>query len=121
MAYGDGVGVFVLHPLVDVVGHELTHGVVTLQRIQITKTNPAPSTSTSRMSGTLVRQWRKKESAAKAGWLIGAELLKPAPTRRARDMAAPYRLRRRPGSGTDPQPKHMDDFYDGPDDYGGFT
>jgi Thermolysin metallopeptidase, alpha-helical domain len=24
-----------------------------------------------------------------------------------------------PDLGTDPQPKHMDDFYDGPDDYGG--
>jgi Zn-dependent metalloprotease len=62
--------------------------------------------------GILVRQWRKKQTAAKANWLIGAELLTPAPTRRAlRDMAAPGTAYvDDPDLGTDPQPKDMDDF-----------
>jgi Zn-dependent metalloprotease len=124
MAYGDGDGIIFgrFTRSLDVVGHELTHGVVTFTANLDYEDQPgALNEHFADVMGILVRQWRKKETAAKANWLIGAELLTPAPTRRAlRDMAAPGTAYvDDPDLGTDPQPKHMNDFYDGSDDYGG--
>jgi Zn-dependent metalloprotease len=124
MDYGDGDGIVFdrFTRSLDVVGHELTHGVVTFTANLDYEDQPgALNEHFADVMGILVRQWRKNQSAAKASWLIGAELLKPAPTRRAlRDMAAPGTAYvDDPDLGTDPQPKHMDDFYDGPDDNGG--
>jgi Zn-dependent metalloprotease len=124
MAYGDGDGIVFdrFTRSLEVVGHELTHGVVTFTANLDYENQPgALNEHFADVMGILVRQWRENKSAAKGSWLIGAELLKPAPTRRAlRDMAAPGTAYvDDPDLGTDPQPKHMDDFYDGPDDNGG--
>ena len=124
MAYGDGDGIVFerFTRSLDVVGHELTHGVVTFTaNLDYENQSGALNEHFADVLGILVRQWRKKQTAAKASWLIGAELIKPAPTRRAlRDMSAPgTAYANDPHLGTDPQPKHMNDFYDGADDYGG--
>ena len=66
-------------------------------------------------------QWRRKESATEASWLIGREVLVPAATRRGiRDMKHPgTAYRDDPALGTDPQPDHMSKLYVGPADSGG--
>jgi Zn-dependent metalloprotease len=71
--------------------------------------------------GVLVRQWRRGESAEQASWIVGHEVLVPAPTRRGiRDMEHPGdAYRNDPYLGTDPQPDHMDRIYKGPADSGG--
>ena len=69
----------------------------------------------------LVRQWRRRESAESASWLVGAEVLVPAKTRRGiRDMEHPgTAFVDDPALGTDPQPAHMKNLYEGPADSGG--
>jgi Zn-dependent metalloprotease len=124
MAYGDGDGIVFnrFTASLDVVGHELTHGVVTFTaNLDYENQSGALNEHFADVMGVLVRQWRKAKAATKGAWLIGAELIKPAPTRRAlRDMSAPgTAFTDDPHLGTDPQPKHMDDYYAGADDYGG--
>ena len=60
-------------------------------------------------------------TAAKASWLVGVEVLVPAPTRRAiRDMEHPgTAYSDDPELGTDPQPAHMKGLYTGGSDHGG--
>jgi Zn-dependent metalloprotease len=74
--------------------------------------------------GSLVKQWTLNQPAAAADWLIGAEIFSPA------IQGDALRSLKEPGSaynndliGTDPQPKHMDNFQQLPDteegDFGG--
>ncbi len=124
MAYGDGDGE-VFHRFtrsLDVVAHELTHGVQSFtSNLLYRGQSGALNEHFSDVFGILVRQWRRKETAADASWLIGAEILIPAPTRRGiRDMEHPGTAYvDDPYLGTDPQPAHMRDLYTGPADSGG--
>jgi len=124
MAYGDGDGqVFQCFTRsLDVVGHELTHGVQSFtSNLLYRGQSGALNEHFSDVFGILVRQWRRKESATEASWLIGREVLVPAPTRRGiRDMEHPgTAYRDDPALGTDPQPDHMSKLYVGPADSGG--
>jgi len=124
MAYGDGDGVIFKRftRSLDVVGHELTHGVVTFtSNLEYQDEPGALNEHFADVMGMMVRQWRKKQKVDKASWLIGAELMVPASTRRAlRDMSAPgTAYQNDPYLGDDPQPKHMNNKYTGMDDYGG--
>jgi Zn-dependent metalloprotease len=124
MAYGDGDGeVFQgFTRSLDVVGHELTHGVQSFtSNLLYRGQSGALNEHFSDVFGILVRQWRRKESATEASWLIGREVLVPAPTRRGiRDMEHPgTAYRDDPALGTDPQPDHMSKLYVGPADSGG--
>ncbi len=124
MAYGDGDGqVFQCFTRsLDVVGHELTHGVQSFtSNLLYRGQSGALNEHFSDVFGILVRQWRRKESATEASWLIGREVLVPAPTRRSiRDMEHPgTAYRDDPALGTDPQPDHMSKLYVGPADSGG--
>lgn len=124
MAYGDGDGrVFVrFTKALDVVAHELTHGVVTHTANLDYQDEPgALNEHFADVFGLLVKQWRKKQTVKQADWLIGDELLVKSPTRRAlRSFAAPGAAYvNDPDIGTDPQPAHMKNKYTGPDDYGG--
>ena len=118
MAYGDGDGeVFrCFTRSLDVVAHELTHGVQSFtSNLLYRGQSGALNEHFSDVFGILVRQWRLQETADAASWLIGTEILVSAPTRRGiRDMGHP---------GTayvdDPYPAHMDDIYTGPADSGG--
>lgn len=124
MAYGDGDGrTFVrFTKALDVVGHELTHGVVAHTANLDYEDEPgALNEHFADVFGVLVKQWRLKQTVRQADWLVGADLLVPAATRRAlRSFAAPgTAYQNDPDIGSDPQPAHMKQKYTGPDDNGG--
>jgi Zn-dependent metalloprotease len=124
MAYGDGDGeVFQCFTRsLDVVAHELTHGVQAFaSNLTYRGQSGALNEHFADVFGVLVRQWRRNESADKASWLVGAEILVPAKTRRAvRDMERPgTAYADDPALGSDPQPDHMERIYTGPADSGG--
>ncbi len=124
MAYGDGDGeVFGrFTQSLDVVGHELTHGVQSFTSNLVYRgQSGAINEHFSDVFGILVRQWRRKETADRANWLIGTEVLIPARTRRGiRDMEHPGTAYvDDPALGTDPQPDHMDRLFTGHADSGG--
>jgi Zn-dependent metalloprotease len=124
MAYGDGDGVIFrdFTGSLDVVGHELTHGVESFtSNLEYRSQSGALNEHFADVFGVLVRQWINGETAVRADWLIGAEVLVPAPTRRAiRDMENPgTAFVNDPDLGDDPQPGHMRDLYTGFADRGG--
>jgi len=124
MAYGDGDGVIFQRftGALDIVGHELTHGVVSFtSNLEYRGQSGALSEHFADVFGILVSQWKKDETAHKADWLIGEEVLVPAATRRGvRDMENPGTAYvDDPQLGTDPQPAHMSKLYTGARDRGG--
>jgi Zn-dependent metalloprotease len=121
MAYGDGDGKIFQRftRSLDVVGHELTHGVQSFtSNLTYFAQSGALNEHFADVFGILVRQWKNGETAAKANWVIGAEVLKLTPTRRGiRDMENPgTAFVNDPDLGTDPQPAHMSKLYTGPRD-----
>jgi Zn-dependent metalloprotease len=124
MAYGDGDGVLFTSftKSLDVIGHELTHGVQSFEsNLPYRNQSGALNEHFADVFGVLVRQWKNGETVAKANWLIGAEVFIQAPTRRAiRDMENPgTAFVNDPDLGTDPQPNHMSKLFTGPRDRGG--
>jgi Zn-dependent metalloprotease len=124
MAYGDGDGVVFqcFTKSLDVVAHELTHGVQSFaSNLLYRGQSGALNEHFSDVFGVLVRQWRRGETAEKATWLVGREVLVPAATRRGiRDLEHPgTAYRDDPVLGSDPQPDHMDRLYEGAADSGG--
>ena len=123
MVYGDGDGrVFQRFTVcLDVVGHELAHGVTQFTSNLVYFEQPgALNEHFSDVIGSLVKQWHRGEDAAAADWLIGAGLLAPGIRGRAlRSMSAPGTAYDDPLIGRDPQPAHMRDFHHGPEDQGG--
>jgi len=70
--------------------------------------------------GSLVTQWRNRQTAKRADWLIGNEIMGPGVTAKAlRTMKAEKAYEDDPILGTDPQPKHMKDKFTGWQDNGG--
>jgi Zn-dependent metalloprotease len=123
MAYGDGDGVIFIRftKSIDVVGHELTHGVVSHTCNLVYRNEPgALNEHFADVFGSLAKQWKKKQTAAKADWLIGPDIMGPGTTARSlrtfRDEPA---FENDPHLGTDPQPKHLRDKYTGTADSGG--
>jgi Zn-dependent metalloprotease len=123
MAYGDGDGVLFLRftRSLDVVGHELTHGVVThTSNLDYRNESGALNEHFADVFGVLVKQWKKKQTAAKADWLIGAEIMGPGTNAKAlRTFKAELAYENDPNLGTDPQPKHLKNMYKGSGDSGG--
>ena len=124
MAYGDGDGkVFRgFTRALDVVAHELTHGVQAFTSNLVYRgQSGALNEHFADVFGVLVRQWRRKEPVETASWLVGMEVLVPADTRRGiRDLEHPgTAYRDDPFLGSDPQPGHMKRIYTGPADSGG--
>lgn len=128
MLFGDGDGVIFQRftRSLDVIGHELTHGVTeNTAGLVYHKQSGALNESMSDVFGSMVKQYHLGQSVAQADWLIGAEILAPGVHGKAlRSMADPgsaYNDQKL--GGKDPQPKHMDDFVELPDtrpgDYGG--
>src|SRR5262249_21038926 len=106
----------------DVIGHELTHGVQSFtSNLTYSGQSGALNEHFSDVFGILVRQWKNGETALKANWVIGAEVLVPARTRRGiRDMENPgTAFVDDPDIGTDRQPATMAKLYKGPRDRGG--
>ena len=125
MVYGDGDGeVFNRFTVsLDVIGHELTHGVTENTAGLNYQDEPgALNESMSDCFGSMVKQWAMKQSARKADWLIGKELLRNlGPNRRAlRDMENPgTAFKNDPMLGDDPQPADMDGYDNTNEDNGG--
>ncbi len=107
---------------VEIVGHELTHGVVqyTSQFVYWDQ-HGALNESFADVFGSLVKQYLRKQTAAEADWLIGEGLLTSNVNGQAlRSMSAPGTAYDDPLlEGKDPQPAHMDNFADVNYDNGG--
>ena len=123
MVYGDGDGeLFNRFTIaIDVIGHELTHGVTDYEAGLEYQDQPgALNESFSDVFGSLVKQYKRRQTAKEADWLIGKGLL----ARGVKGEA--LRSMREPGTaydddvlGKDPQPGHMRDYVRTREDNGG--
>ena len=123
MVFGDGDGeIFNRFTLsLDVVAHELAHGITESEAgLVYFNQSGALNESVSDVFGVLVKQFSLKQTADQADWLIGAELLTDKVQGSAmRSMANPGTAYDDPLLGKDPQPGHMRDFIETRDDNGG--
>jgi Zn-dependent metalloprotease len=117
MIFGDGDGVLFTSftASLDVIGHELTHGVTQYEaNLVYSRQSGALNESLSDVFGSMVKQYSLDQTAAEADWLIGpdcvGEQLKPAlRSMKAPGTANPY----------DDQPSDMDGYVTTPEDHGG--
>ncbi|HKB81411.1 MAG TPA: M4 family metallopeptidase [Thermoanaerobaculia bacterium] len=123
MIYGDGDGQLFRRftASLDVIGHELTHGVTQYTAALDYADEPgALNEHFSDVFGVLVKQYSLRQTAAKADWLIGAGLLtKRVHGAAIRSMKAPGTAYDDPVLGKDPQPAHMRDYDNTNSDNGG--
>lgn len=114
MVFGDGDGVYFQRftGSVDVIAHELAHGMTQYTAgLTYVGQSGALNESASDVWGSMVRQWVRDETVEEADWLIGADLFTDRVQGVAlRSMAAPGTAYDDPVLGTDPQPGHMDDY-----------
>ena len=122
MVFGDGDGV-VFHRFtlaVDVIGHELTHGVTELTAgLVYHGQSGALNESISDVFGSLVKQHSLGQKADEADWLIGSGLIKDAPGQALRSMKAPGTAYDHPLLGKDQQPATMSGYVVTNSDNGG--
>lgn len=123
MVYGDGDGeIFnAFTKSLDVIGHELTHGVTQFTAGLVYQDQPgALNEHLSDVFGSLVKQRAKKQNAKQADWLIGAGLFtKKIQGVALRSMKAPGTGYDDPLIGKDPQPDHMSKYVKTTRDNGG--
>ncbi|MFG1806179.1 M4 family metallopeptidase [Streptomyces sp. NPDC049040] len=123
MVFGDGDGRIFLDftiPL-DVIGHELTHGVTQYTaNLDYQGQSGALNESVSDVFGSLIKQYTLGQTADRADWLIGAGLLAPGIHGAAlRSMKAPGTAYDDPRLGKDPQPASMSGYVKTSQDNGG--
>jgi len=105
----------------DVVGHELTHGVTQYEaNLNYSGQPGALNESMSDVFGSLVKQYQRGQTAAEADWIIGEGLFT------ANVNGAGIRSMKEPGTayddpvlGKDPQPAHMSHYINTAEDNGG--
>jgi Zn-dependent metalloprotease len=123
MVFGDGDGtIFNRFTIaIDVMGHELTHGVTEFTAgLEYQDQSGALNESISDVFGSLTKQRSLNQTADKADWLIGAGLLAPGIKGVAlRSMKAPGTAYDDWLLGKDPQPGHMSKYVETTDDNGG--
>ena len=123
MVFGDGDGEIFgrFTASLEVIGHELTHGVTESTAGLIYQGQPgALNEHVSDVFGVLVKQHSLGQDATTADWLVGADLLLPGVAGVAiRSMISPGTAYDDPRLGKDPQPDHMSDFVTTSDDNGG--
>ncbi|TWI58704.1 protealysin propeptide [Pseudomonas duriflava] len=123
MVFGDGDGeIFNRFTIaLDVIAHELVHGVTESEAgLVYVNQSGALNESVSDVFGVLVKQYSLKQTADQADWLIGEGLLTDKINGRAlRSMAEPGTAYDDPLLGKDPQPGHMRDFIETREDNGG--
>jgi Zn-dependent metalloprotease len=123
MVFGDGDGqIFNRFTIaLDVIGHELAHGVTEDEsQLQYFNQSGALNESMSDVFGSLIKQFLRNQTADQADWLIGEGLLASGIQGVAlRSMKDPGSAFDDPLLGKDPQPKHMDNFVRTFEDNGG--
>lgn len=129
MIYGDGDGRLMHHftGAIDVIGHEMTHGVTQNESALVYQgESGALNEHLSDVFGMLVKQRALGLDAASSDWLIGVGILippKPMPPggvcRALRDMRNPGTAYRNLPIGDDPQPADYAGLYSGTADNGG--
>ena len=130
MVFGDGDNIVFsdFTRSLDVIAHELTHGVTeSMAGLEYHNQSGALNESFSDVFGSLVKQYASnpKQNVDQADWLVGKDIMGPEFTGKAlrslKDPGSAYR--NDPNLGSDPQPKHMNDFVNLPDtddgDWGG--
>ena len=106
---------------VDIIGHELTHGVTQYEAGLIYRNQPgALNESMSDVFGILVKQRALGQTAVESDWVIGGGLFTPNVNGAGiRSMKAPGTAYNDPILGRDPQPGHMRDYNNTLEDNGG--
>lgn len=123
MVFGDGDGeIFNRFTIaIDVVAHELAHGVTESEAGLIYfQQAGALNESLSDVFGAMVKQFRLQQTVDRADWLIGEGLLaKGINGKGLRSMSAPGSAYDDPLLGKDPQPASMRDYIETKEDNGG--
>ncbi|MBD2021456.1 M4 family metallopeptidase [Leptolyngbya sp. FACHB-36] len=123
MVYGDGDGELFnrFTASIDVIGHELTHGITQFEAGLIYYgESGAINESMSDVFGIMVKQYSLKQTVEQSDWIVGAELLTPKVKGIGiRSMKAPGTAYDDPVLGKDPQPDHLSKLYKGTGDNGG--
>ncbi|MEK6153809.1 M4 family metallopeptidase [Flavobacteriaceae bacterium 3-367] len=112
MTYGDGDGVEFTNfaSAIDVVAHELAHGITQfLANLEYFSQSGALNEHFSDVFGTVIKQKFLKQDISEADWLIGDTVVTDAfPGVAIRSMKAPGTA-----NDFDQQPDHMDNYYSG--------
>lgn len=123
MVFGDGDGeIFNRFTIaIDVIGHELTHGVTETEvGLVYFQQSGALNESLSDVFGSMVKQFHLKQTAKQADWIIGEGLLaKGINGIGLRSMSHPGSAYDDPLLGKDPQPASMTGYVQTKDDNGG--
>ena len=123
MTFGDGDGVIFsgFARSLDVVAHELAHGVTQYASGLVYQgESGALNEHFSDVFGTAITQWANRETPEDADWLIGDEIMGPDLYGEAlRSMRDPGTAYDNPVLGKDPQPAHYADRFTGSGDNGG--
>lgn len=105
----------------DIIGHELAHGVTQYEaNLDYQDQSGALNEAISDIFGSLVKQYKLRQTAAQADWIIGEGLFT------ANVKGVGIRSMKSPGTayndfvlGNDPQPAHMRDYVTTTEDFGG--
>ncbi|HXJ69648.1 MAG TPA: M4 family metallopeptidase [Verrucomicrobiae bacterium] len=123
MVFGDGDGEIFnrFTSSLDIIGHELTHGVTQYEAaLDYQGQSGALNEHMSDVFGSLVKQHVLRQTAKRADWLIGEGIwAKGIRGKGLRSMKAPGTAYDDPRVGHDPQPSHMSGYVETDDDNGG--
>jgi len=115
--FGDGDGQILTQTTkgLEVIGHELTHGVIQYEaNLGYSGQSGALNESICDVFGSLVKQYHLSQTAHQADWLIGADIVGPL-------LAPALRSMKAPGTANpyDNQPTYMDHYIQTAQDNGG--
>ncbi|MBN1513108.1 MAG: M4 family metallopeptidase [Phycisphaerae bacterium] len=127
MIFGDGDDIIFTDftKSLDVIAHELAHGVTQhTANLEYHNQPGALNESISDVFGSLVKQWMLEQTVEEADWLIGSDIFTPGIEADAiRSLKAPGKAYDNEMFGRDPQPDHMSRYVVLPDtdegDHGG--
>jgi len=122
MAYGDGDGKIFgsFTSDIDVIGHELTHGVIQYESdLEYKDQSGALNESLADIFGIMIKQKTLNQDVKTSSWLVGENIIigKDYAIRSLKAPGTAYV--NHPDLGTDPQPAHMSGYTDDPMDDGG--
>jgi Zn-dependent metalloprotease len=113
MIYGDGDGVVFdsFTTDIDIIGHELAHGVTQYTaNLEYENQSGAFNESFSDVFGIMIKQFALNQRASESNWLIGENVMR-GDQYALRSMIAPgSAFKNHPHWGNDPQPATMDNF-----------